>query len=242
VTFEQAYATLEEKFRRQVARDEERWCVESVYLPTVVPSGPVDFVLVAMEPSSMGARSKDETQRLIDEGFRNFCNSTEDFILHFCARNYLCRNGETYHVTDLAKGTMPTKAKAAGNPAKYEDWYPLFKKELGLVAKPNARIISFGKAVGQFLAGKRLSGHVCTILHYSPQAASHRGRAIVGREAEYRQFASSLHEIPQGHGWSEPKEAIPLSESRKQLVFTYKVCFEYCRNQEEEVGATKSLE
>lgn len=252
MTFEQAYAKLEEKFRRQVARDEKRWGVESVYLPTVVPSGlvdhgggnggaepglptaapngRVDYVLVAMEPSSMGARSKDEAQRLIDEGFRNFCNSTEDFILHFCARNYLCRSGETYHVTDLAKGTMPTKAKAAGNPAKYCDWYPLFKEELRLIAKPNAKIISIGKVVGQFLCRKGLRGHVGTILHYSPRAASHRGRAIVGRKAEYERFASSLHELPKGESCSEPKEAIPLSESQKKLAFTYKVSFEHFRD------------
>ena len=239
MTFEQAYAKLEEEFRHRVAMDEERWGIDSVYLPTVMPNGPVDFVLVAMEPS-MGTKSKEETQGWIDEGGRNFCNSTEDFILHFCARNYLCRNGETYHVTDLAKGAMPTKAKAAGNAGKYEDWYPLFEEELGLIAKPNARIISIGKAVGQFLSEKGLHGHDCTILHYSPQAIRHRRRAIVGREAEYARFASCLHELPQGETWSEPKAAIPLSESRKQLVFTYKVNFECLRGQE--VGATESLE
>lgn len=226
MTFEQKYAKLEEKFRRQVARDEKRWDVESVYLPTVVPSGPVDFVLVAMEPS-MGGKSKEEMQRWIDEGARNFCNSPEDFILHFCARNYLCRNGETYHVTDLAKGAMPTKATAAGNAEKYEDWYPLFEKELKLIAQPNARIISIGKEVGRFLSGKRLRGHAGTILHYSPQAIPHRRRAIVGRKAEYEQFASSLRELPKGESCSEPQKAIPLSESRKQLAFTYKVCFEH---------------
>ena len=121
MTFEQAYAKLEDKFRRRVAKDEERWGIDSVYLPTVMPSGPVDYVLVAMEPS-MGGKSKDEVQKQVDGGFRNFCNSTEDFILHFCARNYLCRDGETYHVTDLAKGTMPTKVQAAGNAEKYEDY------------------------------------------------------------------------------------------------------------------------
>lgn len=231
MTFEQAYAKLEDKFRRRVAKDEERWGIDSVYLPTVMPSGPVDYVLVAMEPS-MGGKSKDEVQKQVDGGFRNFCNSTEDFILHFCARNYLCRDGETYHVTDLAKGTMPTKVQAAGNAEKYEDWYSLFKKELGLIAKPDARIISIGKAVGQFLSEKGLRGHACTILHYSPQAASHRGRAIVGREDEYAQFASSIHELPKGSGWSEPKEAIRLSESRKRLVFNYKVCFEHLRDRE----------
>lgn len=231
MTFEQAYAKLEDEFRRRVAMDEERWGIDSVYLPTVMPSGPVDYVLVAMEPS-MGGKSKDEVQKQVDDGLRNFCNSTEDFILHFCARNYLCRDGETYHITDLAKGTMPTQVKAAGNAEKYADWYLLFEKELDLIAKPGARIISIGKPVGRFLSGKGLHGHVGTILHYSPLAASHRGRAIVGQEAEYAQFASSIHELPKGSGWSEPKEAIPLLESRKQLVFNYKVSFEHLRDRE----------
>ena len=233
MAFEQAYAKLEDKFRLKVAMDEERWGIDSVYLPTVMPSGPVDYVLVAMEPS-MGGKSKDEVQKQVDDGLRNFCNSTEDFILHFCARNYLCRDGETYHVTDLAKGAMPTTVKAAGNAGKYEDWYLLFEKELELIAKPGARIISIGKPVERFLSGKGLRGHVGTILHYSPQAASHRGRAIVGREAEYTQFASFIHVLPQGSSWSEPKEAIPLSESRRQLAFAYKVCFEHLRDRKPE--------
>ena len=117
MTFEQAYAKLEDEFRRRVAMDEERWGIDSVYLPTVMPSGPKDYVLAAMEPS-MGGKSKDEVQKQVDDGLRKFCNSTEDFILHICARNYLCRDGETYHVTDLAKGTMPTTVKAAGNAGK----------------------------------------------------------------------------------------------------------------------------
>lgn len=227
MTFEQKYRALEDRFRSQVARDEERWGEESVYLPSAMPSGQVDYVLVAMEPSA-GRKSKDEIQKRIDEGYRNFCNSTGDFILHYCARNYLCRDEETYHVTDLAKGTLKTESAAAGSEEKYEAWYPLLVEELSLVA-PNAGVIAVGKQVGKFFSERGLRGHVCTILHYSQVASSHRKRAICGREEEYMKFASCLNEVPSVDSRWVPQEPIPLTESDKMLAFTYKVSFEDCR-------------
>ena len=43
---------------------------------------------------------------------------------------------------------MKTSDPAAGKPGKYDKWFPFFEKELGLVAKPDARIISIGNRVG----------------------------------------------------------------------------------------------
>lgn len=229
MTFEQKYRALEDGFREQVARDEKRWPVNSAYLPNVEPSGPVNYVLIAMEPSSNG-KSKDEILRQIEEeDYRNFCNSKEDFILHYCARNFLCRDGETYHVTDLAKGTVETKFTDADRRKRYEDWYPLLEEELRLVA-PNAGIISIGKTAGEFLLGKCVFGHMCTILHYSPQAIGYRTKAICGRSEEFEEFASSHREIACGDSRWEPDSTFPLCKTDKELAFTYKVCFERCRN------------
>ncbi|MBD04581.1 MAG: hypothetical protein CME24_09585 [Gemmatimonadetes bacterium] len=47
-TFKAAYQTLEAKFRDQAEHD------GSVYLPNPGPTGPVDYVFVAMEPSLGG--------------------------------------------------------------------------------------------------------------------------------------------------------------------------------------------
>ena len=40
---------------------------------------------------------------------------------------------------------MPTNSTGAGSQDKYERWFPLLEKELGLVAKSDAKIISIGK-------------------------------------------------------------------------------------------------
>ena len=54
MTFEEAYRELEEEFQRRVDADYKEWEFESVYLPNSAPESPVDYVLVAMEPSLRG--------------------------------------------------------------------------------------------------------------------------------------------------------------------------------------------
>ena len=81
-----------------------------VFLPNTEPEGPVQYVLICMEPSlGRWARSADEARSKVEAGFRNFLFSMEDFILHFCARLYLCKPKERYHITDLSKGAMLVK-------------------------------------------------------------------------------------------------------------------------------------
>ena len=115
----------------------------------------MDYVLVGMEPSLGGfAKGKRDAkleyaQRRMDQGFRNFCGV---WILHYPVRTSLCQDGESYYVTDLAKGAMLTNEKSAGSEKKYDEWYPLLEKELGLVAKPDAKIISIRNKVGQLLS------------------------------------------------------------------------------------------
>ena len=222
MTFEQAYRKLEEECRRMAEADEQSG-TDCIFLPNIEPSGPVDYVLVGMEPSLLGfAKDKEDAQRQIDdEGFRNFCGV---WVLHRPVREYLCRHGETYYITDLAKGAMPTKSPGAGNKEKYERWYPLFEKELGLVAKPEAKIISIGNTVGQFLLKKGLYGHSGTIPHYGALAARYWGKETLGREAEYEEFKAGVFNKPDG---------TPLSDARKKLMFDYKVRFDRIRNQDQ---------
>ena len=132
-------------------------------------------------------------------------------------------SGKTYYVTDLAKGAMLTNSPGASNKGKYEHWYPLLEKEIGLVAKPGAKIISIGTMVGRFLSEKGIYGHAGTIPHYSAQAARYWGREIPGREAKYREFKKRIFTRPDG---------TPLSDAQKRLMFDYKIRFESIRNQE----------
>ena len=191
MTFEEAYRSLKEESRLRVKKDNEEFCSESIFLPNRMPAGPVDYVLVGMEPSLAGwAKDLDDAQKKINEGFRNFDGV---WILRDPVENFLLRDGETYYLTDLAQGAMRVGDPGAGKPEKYEKWFPLFEKEIGLVAKPDALIISIGNRVGQFLNEKALYGHIGSITHYSRRAAAHWGKEIPGREDE---FTKSTHGNP----------------------------------------------
>ena len=152
MNFEEAYRQLEDKFRQRVDKDYKQWKFESIFLPNMAPKAPVDYILVAMEPSLNGwAQDIPDAHQKICKGFRNFCGV---WLLHFPVSEYLCQEGETYYLTDLAQGAMATNSEGAGSKEKYEAWYPLLEDELGLVAKPDAKIISLGSKVGGFLSEK----------------------------------------------------------------------------------------
>ena len=244
MTFKEAYGLLEGEFRKRVENDRQSG-KKCVFLPNIEPPGPVDYILIGMEPSLGGwTRGKGcdllkDAQSKIDEGFRNFCGV---WLLHYPVRNYLCQGGESYYVTDLAKGAMLTNQKDAGSEKKYDDWYPLLEKELGLMGKPDAKIISIGNKVGQYLSKKGLYGHVGTIPHYSGQAARFWGKEIEGRKDEYKNFVASLGTIPAhtcipycGSGLN-PSEPIPMerqpTKRQRKLIFDYKVQFERIRGQD----------
>ena len=222
-TFEEAYESLEKEFVARVKEDNREFeekvkkgKYRGIYLPNVKPTSPVDYVVVGMEPSlGRWADNLDHARNKIDDGFRNFCGVE---ILHFPIKEYLLRDGETYYLTDLAKGAMMTKSLYAGSTEKYEAWYPLLERELDLVAKPGAKVIAIGSKVDWFLSKKNLCGRVYagSIPHYSTQAAGHRGKEIEARKKEYENFAASL----QGSEWTD---------SEKRLLFDYAISFERIR-------------
>lgn len=244
--FQIEYSELERFFQQQVDKDNAEHGCDSIYLPNISSSEPVDFVLIAMEPSlGRWARSLEEAQEKIDRGFRNFAYSIEDFVLHFCVRRYLCLDDETYHITDISKGAMLVRNAESQRQGRYDRWYPLLKTELREITKPEAKVISIGNDVGAFLRRKGLENHAGTILHYSPQAAKYREDSVKGREQAYQNFASEvklddieqtaeavLEEAQMKCFRNETLKRIrrsTLSDSRKKLMFTYKVKFEELR-------------
>lgn len=250
MTFDESYAELETEFLIRVREE------GSEYLPLVSPKCPVDFVLVGMEPSlgrwasSNPEKAPAKAQKMREQGLKNFVWSMEDFILHFCIRHYLCMSGETYYITDLAKGAMLTKEAEIDRTDRYKKWYPIFLKELELVAKSNAKIISIGKRVSKFFIMQGLHGHAGCIMHYSPQASRHVGVESRRQPDAYCKFSRiTMDDVLQEAklvlmetGMGEISENIlerlengsGLSESRKKLMFDYKVSFERIRNQHEE--------
>lgn len=89
--FSERYARLERRFQEQVESDHKDLTSGGGYVPNFTPSGSVDYVLGAMEPST-GVPGGHDGQ--VPEPPLNFSWSVEDFILHYCVRHYLCRSGE----------------------------------------------------------------------------------------------------------------------------------------------------
>lgn len=215
-----------------------------VFLPNPVPSGKVEYIFICMEPSlGRWARSRSEAEAKVESGFRNFVYSYEDFILHFAIRKYLCKPGQQYHLTDISKGAMLIKQAAAGRQERYDRWYQLLKMELNLVARPSARVFAVGNSVADFLNRRDFTRPFRKMLHYSRLAAAGRAKAIKGREGQYERFLGSItHRSILGvaedvlvesglpadmcRNTLKRLEKSKISESRHQLMFTYKVAFE----------------
>ncbi len=237
--FEQKYEALERRFEEQVEKDNRNLNIESGFVHNFVPRGPVDYVLIAMEPST-GVPGKDlKDPHQID---RNFSWSVEDFILHYCIRNWLCRNGESYHLTDLAKGGMKTGLADVERIRRYDSWYELLVEELRLLNKGRGtRIIAIGKVVADYLEDKGLCERVERILHYSRNAASHRDKGIKAWEEHFPEFSRSVDRdafdqtvkdvLQDADMFSyvnhrpEGGRTYTLTESRKKLMFLYKMRF-----------------
>ena len=244
MTFRETYAKLECDFRKQVERDNKELGIVSSYVPNFLPPGPVDYVLIAMEPST-GVPGKEING--LPKIPQNFSWSVEDFILHYCVREYLCQDGETYHLTDLAKGGMTTKLATKQRQDRYNRWYPLLEKELRLLTKQGGtRLIAIGNVVATFLREKPLCERVEKILHYTRTAASHRNKAIQPWREHYDEFSRTvdkgtfeksvkkvLNNADMGdYISSRPEGGKPyqLTESRKKLMFYYKNRFGELRN------------
>ena len=257
MTFEAAYRELEYAFELQVNEDNRRFGSEaSIYIPNIRPDGPVDYVLVGSEPS-LGGWAKgstleermDEARRKLEKGYKNFATSPEDFIFHYCVREYMCQPHYTYHITDLSKGAMLTKLASDKPKDRYERWFDLLKREIGLVAQPGAPIIAIGGEAWRFLSKKSESGlfegHAVTpILHF--------GGGWIGNWNYYPEdfpklygtfsptiglkdilFAAEavLHKAGMDCFTDETLEKLnrKSGEGWKKLAFTYKISFESIR-------------
>jgi hypothetical protein len=235
--FRAAYRDLEARMKALAEADGD------VFLPNPEPLGPVDYVFVCMEPSlARWARSPDEAKAKVEAGFRNFVFSIEDFILHFCIKQYLCEPKQRYHITDLSKGAMLVERAGIARTHRYDKWYELLVEEVDLVATSGARIFAVGKTVAQHLARRAFPRPFSTVIHYSGQAARARAASIVGHEDSFEHFRNSVSlqlvlataeevlnaSVPAGFR-DETLARLTgsqLSESRQQLIFNYKIAFE----------------
>ena len=158
--FHRAYHRLEARMKSLAEAEGD------IFLPNVAPTGPVDYVLIAMEPSlGRWANLAHHAATQVAAGFRNFISSVEDFLLHFSVQTYLCAPHERYHITDISKGAMLVSAAGIARSDRYAKWYNLLSEELAIVARPNARVIAVGTAVAQHLARSGFPRSVTKIIH-----------------------------------------------------------------------------
>ena len=238
MTFAQAYRELEGKFKARVDLDKHIHGVESVFLPNVKPTDQVDYVLVGMEPGLSGMNFE-TAKKEIAKGKLNWGACPQTSTLVFAVWKYLCDEDKTkYYFTDLAHGAMNAGSKDAKDQAKidrakYERWYPLLEEELALVAKPDAKIISIGHTVSQFLAEKGLHGHAGMIAHPSRRGLSRAGKEIPSRNKCWEKFLQDTDQFP---------TKIKKSPAQQRLVFDYMIRFERIRNQEETGWLARSRE
>ncbi len=241
-SFHTEYRELEERMKALAEADGD------VFLPNPEPLGRAQYVLICMEPSlGRWARSADHAKSRVKEGFRNFLSSTEAMILHFCARHYLCKPGERYHITDLSKGAMLVDRAGSSRDERYDKWYPLLQEEIDLVATPDAGIVTVGKVVSNYLGPNPFGRSSTGVIHYSPRAALARRAGIVGREDSFQAFMASVSledlkataedVLKEAHVPSDIRsEALSqlaknqLTTSHQQLIFNYKVAFESMRS------------
>lgn len=249
MTFREQYAELEREFQEQVERDKKYW--NTSYVHNFIPKGPVNYIFIAMEPStgvpggSPRKRSKKEESKKRHKD-RNFSWSVEDFIFHYCIREYLCQDGETYHLTDLGKGNMTIEEANRCRHWRYDRWYSLLEKEIHLLTKPGkTRLIAIGNQVAHYLKKKPLGKHLEKVRHYGRLSLTSVDKAIESWRKEFPAFSQTVDKsaidesvkevlrdacmessIPHRPEGGKP---INLTESRKKLMFYYKNRFSEIR-------------
>lgn len=241
-SFAKKYAALEERFRELAEAGGD------IYIPNIRPSGPVDHVLIAMEPSfGRWARTPEAARQQLADGFQNFLYSPEDFLLHFAVQRYLCSGGETYHVTDFSKGAMLVEKAKKDRQKRYDLWYGLLFEEVALVARNTARVFAVGNAVDQHLARKGFPWSHQKVLHYSSQAAHARKLATRGRTAEFerlrkevshRDIVTVAEDVLSCSTMSDRLQdeamqrlaAAEFTDSRRRLLFAYRRAFSEARS------------
>ena len=236
--FKQAYNELEVRMGDFAKSNGE------IYVPNIVPHGPVDYIFICMEPSlGEWAKSPDEAESKLKAGFRNFLDGFNTMILHYAIRNFLCKNNQKYHITDLSKGAMLVKDADDNRMARYRNWYPLLLDEMNLVASTSVRVFAVGTHVANFLERQNFPFEYTQLIHYSGTAVSHWDRAILEHYDDFKLFQdtvthddflenardvidrSGVLSVISERALGRLRKA-DLTLSRRKLMFNYKLVFD----------------
>lgn len=225
------------------------------YLPSLFPLKRVDYVIVSPEPSLSWAKNKSphEIEMLVAAGYRNFMYSWEDFILHHCLKKQL----RLYHLTSISKAAVAQTQEASLD--TLQAWLPSFREELALVSTPDTQLIPLGQKAAELLQSLDLPYPVTEpLIHFARMASRWRSRLPSQYPEAYAEQAAQWQPIQlirsadhtlmtlfqieeRNFGTPIPYDLIQnrlsylkdskagLSESRKQLIFTYLKQLEHLR-------------
>ncbi|MDR7549436.1 MAG: hypothetical protein QN131_05770 [Armatimonadota bacterium] len=121
-------------------------------------------------PLGRWGRDRKGAEDWVGRGFRNFLLSIYDFIMHYSIREFLCKSGETYHVTDISKGAMPVQDAKKDRERRWRAWYPSLLKEIKLLEKAGAKVVAVGGEVERFLRRMGFSRIDKRICHFPIEA------------------------------------------------------------------------
>ena len=151
---------------------------------------------------------------------------------------------------------MLVQRAGATRTERYDRWYRLLKEEVDLIAKPGARIITVGRAVAEQLQRREFPRQVTPVIHYSPLASRARTARLAGHEDRFREFehSVSLEDVVATAREVLSESRVPaeiyddalsrvtrsqLSESRRKLIYCYKLEFEAVRSLGRPLGGTQ---
>jgi len=219
----------------------------NLFMPSLAPKGPVDYVVVGQEPSLGRWPRNQDPKEMLRAGYR----SIHPANVHFAVRRYLLKSGDGYCVTDIAKGAMYGKQANTDKDERekrWDRWWPLLEKEFALLAKPKTRIFALGEKVNDYLRRHRCQP--IPLRHYAAlERPNLREAALARYKAPFERFKSSVsfqdvsavwqvvlnesvparfHDQERGYliaRWSHPYWA----EVELATIFIYKLAFESAR-------------
>lgn len=224
--FARAYREMEKEFAEEVARANAKFGWNGIFVPNVEPVGPVDFVLVGEQPSRGQLPSNyQEAIKAINDGHRTNIGCWQCDPVHYSVDQFLCEKTGSYYLTNFEKSarlaSVPSHALSGSERGENDErWYSLLVKELALVANTGARIIALGSRVDDLFRKERQPGHVGRVLDFQRPGPTPIPVVSESYPVPFEDFRQTVEFLPNGK---------QISESRKELMFHYKVCFEKFR-------------
>lgn len=223
----------------------------NLFMPSLAPTGPVDFIVVGQEPSLRRWPRNQDPMEMLRAGYR----SIHPANVHFAIRKYLLSPGERYCITDIAKGAMYGKTAntdANEREKRWARWWPLLQAEFARVSKSNTRMFALGDKVLGYL--NRYRCRAILLRHYAAMERPNlREAAFAPYKGAFERFKATVSFDDVRATWQNVlDESVPSrfhDQERQYLIarwsspywaevevatiFIYKVAFESVRHKVE---------